>query len=82
MIKTETIYPLDVELCINGSQTIRRMEKIWLTANQYEVLSFGSSKFGIVATRFVNERIEVFEAEEFERPDFTYVHFTGKFPTL
>jgi hypothetical protein len=31
--------------------------------------SFGS-KFGIVATRFVNERIEVFEAEEYERPDF------------
>ena len=32
--------------------------------------SFGSSKFGIVATRFVNERIKVIEAEEFERPDF------------
>lgn len=32
--------------------------------------SFGSSKFGIVATRFVNERIEVIEAEEFERPLF------------
>jgi hypothetical protein len=32
--------------------------------------SFGSSKFGIVATRFVNERIEVIEAEVFERPDF------------
>jgi hypothetical protein len=32
--------------------------------------SFGSSKFGIVATRFVNERTEVIEAEEFERPDF------------
>jgi hypothetical protein len=32
--------------------------------------SFGSSKFGIVATRYVNERIEVIEAEEFERPDF------------
>jgi hypothetical protein len=31
--------------------------------------SFGN-KFGIVATRFVNERIEVFEAEEYERPDF------------
>jgi hypothetical protein len=32
--------------------------------------SFGSSKFGIVVTRFVNERIEVIEAEEYERPDF------------
>jgi hypothetical protein len=32
--------------------------------------SFGSSKFGIVTTRFVNERIEVVEAEEYERPDF------------
>jgi hypothetical protein len=32
--------------------------------------SFGSSKFGIVSTRFVNERIEVIEAEEYERPDF------------
>jgi hypothetical protein len=32
--------------------------------------SFGSSKFGIVATRFVNERIEVIEAEEWDRPDF------------
>ena len=32
--------------------------------------SFGSGKFGIVATRFVNERTEVIEAEEFERPDF------------
>jgi hypothetical protein len=32
--------------------------------------SFGSSKFGIVATRFANERIEVVEAEEHDRPDF------------
>jgi hypothetical protein len=32
--------------------------------------SFGSSKFGIVVTRFVNERIEVIDAEEYERPDF------------
>ena len=32
--------------------------------------SFGSSKFGIVATRFANERIEVIEAEEYESPDF------------
>jgi hypothetical protein len=32
--------------------------------------SFGSSKFGVVVTRFVNERIEVIVAEEFERPDF------------
>ena len=32
--------------------------------------SFGSSKFGIVATRFVDERIEVIEAEEHDRPDF------------
>src|SRR5918995_4749231 len=32
--------------------------------------SFGSSKFGIVATRWANERIEVIEAEEFGRPDF------------
>jgi hypothetical protein len=32
--------------------------------------SFGSSRFGVVVTRFVNERIEVIEAEECERPDF------------
>jgi hypothetical protein len=32
--------------------------------------SFGSSKFGIVVTRFVNERIEVCIAEDHERPDF------------
>jgi hypothetical protein len=32
--------------------------------------SFGSSKFGIVATRFVNERIEVVVAEEHSRPSF------------
>jgi hypothetical protein len=32
--------------------------------------SFGSSKFAIVTTRFVNERIKVIEAEEYERPDF------------
>jgi len=32
--------------------------------------SFGSSKFGIVVTRLVNERIEVIEAEEHDRPDF------------
>jgi hypothetical protein len=32
--------------------------------------SFGSSKFGIVATRFVNSRIEVVVAEEHDRPDF------------
>jgi hypothetical protein len=33
--------------------------------------SFGSSKFGIVATRFVNEHIEVIEVEEHIRPDFS-----------
>jgi hypothetical protein len=32
--------------------------------------SFGSSKFGIVVTRYANARIEVIEAEEYERPDF------------
>jgi hypothetical protein len=32
--------------------------------------SFGSSRFGIVVTGFVNERIEVIEAEEYQRPDF------------
>jgi hypothetical protein len=32
--------------------------------------SFGSSSFGIVATRFVNERIEVVIAEEHNRPEF------------
>jgi hypothetical protein len=32
--------------------------------------SFGSSKFGIVVTRWVNERVEVIEAEEWERPEF------------
>jgi hypothetical protein len=32
--------------------------------------SFGSSKVGIVATRFVNERIEVIVAEEHERPEY------------
>ena len=33
--------------------------------------SFGSSKFGIVVTRYANGRIEVVEAEEYERPDFS-----------
>ena len=33
--------------------------------------SFGSSKFGIVATRWVNERIEIVIAEEHHRPDFS-----------
>ena len=32
--------------------------------------SFGSSSFGIVATRFENERIEVVIAEQHERPQF------------
>jgi hypothetical protein len=32
--------------------------------------SFGSSKLGIVVTRYANGRIEVIEAEEYERPDF------------
>jgi hypothetical protein len=32
--------------------------------------SFGSSKFGIVVTRYAKSRIEVIEAEEYERPDF------------
>jgi hypothetical protein len=33
--------------------------------------SFGSSKFGIVVTQFVNERIEVIHGEEYDRPDFS-----------
>lgn len=32
--------------------------------------SFGSSKFGIVVTQYVNERIEVIVAEEHDRPHF------------
>jgi hypothetical protein len=32
--------------------------------------SFGSSKYGVVVTRFVNGRIEVLEAEEYDRPEF------------
>jgi hypothetical protein len=32
--------------------------------------SFGSSKFGIVATQFINEKIRVVIAEEYDRPDF------------
>ena len=31
--------------------------------------AFGSSKYGVVVTRFANNRIEVLEAEEYERPD-------------
>jgi hypothetical protein len=37
MMRSETIFPLDLELCINGSQT-RRKETVWLTVGQYEVL--------------------------------------------
>ena len=33
--------------------------------------SFGSSKFGIVVTRYANNRIEVVEAQEYERPFFS-----------
>jgi hypothetical protein len=33
--------------------------------------SFGSSKFGIVATRLVDQKIQVIVAEEYEHPDFT-----------
>jgi hypothetical protein len=32
--------------------------------------SFGSSKYGVVVTRVVNGRIEVLEAEEYDRPEF------------
>ena len=31
--------------------------------------AFGSSKYGVVVTRFANNRIEVLEADEYERPD-------------
>ena len=31
--------------------------------------AFGSSRFGVVVTRFANNRIEVLEADEIERPD-------------
>ena len=33
--------------------------------------SFGSSKFGIVATQLVDGKIQVIHAEEYDRPDFT-----------
>ena len=33
--------------------------------------SFGSSKFGIVATQLVNGKIQVIHAEEYERPNFS-----------
>jgi hypothetical protein len=33
--------------------------------------SFGSSKFGIVATQLVNGKIQVIHAEEYDRPNFT-----------
>ena len=33
--------------------------------------SFGSSKFGIVATQLVDGKIQVIHAEEYDRPNFT-----------
>jgi hypothetical protein len=33
--------------------------------------SFGSSKFGIVATQLVNSKIQIIHAEEYDRPNFT-----------
>jgi hypothetical protein len=33
--------------------------------------SFGSSKFGIVATQLVDSKIPVIHAEEYDRPNFT-----------
>jgi hypothetical protein len=37
MMRSETIFPFDLELRVNGSQT-RRKETVWLTVGQYEVL--------------------------------------------
>jgi hypothetical protein len=54
MMKTETIYPLNVELCINEKQ-IRRTEQICLTANQYEVLE--------IVTRILDQTISEYLTE-------------------
>jgi hypothetical protein len=54
MMKTETIYPLNVELCINEKQ-IRRIEQICLTANQYEVLE--------IVTRILDQTISEYLTE-------------------
>jgi hypothetical protein len=37
MMRSETIYPLDLELHLDGSNQTRK-EEVWLTKDQYEVL--------------------------------------------
>jgi hypothetical protein len=37
MMKADTLFPIDIELCITGSNKPRR-EQVWLTKGQYEVL--------------------------------------------
>jgi hypothetical protein len=56
MIKAETIFPLDLELCINGSQT-RRKETVWLTAGQYEVLEIVTRALDQSISKWLTETI-------------------------
>jgi hypothetical protein len=58
---------------IESCQKIQYVPKINPNAKKSIGLdpSFGSSKFGIVATQLVDGKIQVIHAEEYDRPDFT-----------
>ena len=56
MIKSETIYPLDIELHTNENQ-IRRTEQVWLTASQYEVLEIVARILDQTVSEYLTETV-------------------------
>jgi hypothetical protein len=55
-MRSETIYPMDLELHVNENQ-IRRKETVWLTAGQYEVLEIVARAFDQSISKWLTETI-------------------------
>jgi hypothetical protein len=58
MMKAETLLPMDLELNILNENTTRtRNERIWLTADQYEVLEIVARILGQTVSEYITETI-------------------------
>lgn len=56
MMRSETIFPFDLKLCVNENQT-RRKETVWLTTGQYEVLEIVARALDQSISKWLTETI-------------------------
>jgi hypothetical protein len=56
MMRSETIFPMDIELCITGSNQPRK-EQVWLTKCQFEVLEIVARVLNQTISEYLTETV-------------------------